>query len=86
MSNQLDDLAITIGRFGIGETTQSGRRLKSSSFSLHFCSFSSFRFGKLGGNDDKAEIDHEERADLKSRRKKLYNAMPECQFNLFSNS
>ena len=67
MSNQLDDLAITIGRFGIGETTQSGRRLKSGSFSLHFCSFSSFRFGKLGGNDDKAEIDHEERANLEKK-------------------
>ena len=49
---------------------------------FHFCCFSSFCFGKLSCNDDQAQVDHEERSNLKLKKKLKFLILNDTMWHL----
>lgn len=62
--DQPDDLAVAVSRLRVGEGGQGRGGLEAGSLGLHLGRLSTLRLGELGGDDDQAEVDHEEGADL----------------------
>ncbi len=57
-------LSVAVGRLRVGEGRERGGRLEPRPLRLHLCGLPPLRLGELGGDDDQAQVDHEEGADL----------------------
>lgn len=70
VSNQADDLAVAVGSLRVvGEAGERGGRVEPGALRLHLGRLAPFRLRELRGDDDQAQVDHEERADLPHERK-----------------
>ena len=71
------NLPVAVCRLWICKTGQCGWWLESGSFRFHLGRFSTFRLRELSGDDDQAQVDHEERSDLGMNRGILYHVTRE---------
>ena len=64
VSDELDDLSVAVGRLRVGEAGQGGGGPETGPLRLHFGSLAPLRLAELSGDDDQAQVDHEERTNL----------------------
>ena len=62
--DQLDDLPVAVGRLAVGQAREGGRGLEPGPLCFHLGRLAPLRLRELGGDDDQAQVDHEERTDL----------------------
>ena len=74
-----DDLAVAVGRLRVGEGGERGGGLEAGALGLHLGRLAALRLGELGRDDDQAQVDHEERADLELKNVDM-NGLGEFSF------
>ena len=62
--DEADDLAVAVGRLRVGEAAQRRRRVEARALRLHLGRLAPLRLRELRRDDNQAQVDHEERADL----------------------
>ena len=64
VGDEADDLAVAVGRLRVGEAAQRRRRVEARALRLHLGRLAPLRLRELRRDDNQAQVDHEERADL----------------------